>query len=134
MELTKNNQPLFIGVEIIKINQHLQTSVLSKNTKASLALSESPQDSRYKRSLLKTMFDREIACLLRNIISCKKKKTTAGVGKSTEWFVKPIQYPSLTMMKLIIAVYAHIKEEKDFLPKKLQKKPFCNNIKRDYRL
>lgn len=74
MELTKNNQPLFIGVEIIKINQHLQTSVLRKNTKASLALSESPQDSRYKRSLLKTMFDREIACLLRNIISCKKEK------------------------------------------------------------
>jgi len=35
------------------------------------------------------------------------------------------------MMKLIIAVYAHIKEEKDCLPKKLQKKkPFCNNIKR----
>ena len=68
------------------------------------------------------MFDREIACLLRNIFSCKKKKTTAGVGKTTEWFVKPIQYPSLTMMKLIIAVYAHIKEEKDCLPRKLQKK------------
>lgn len=74
MEVAKNIQPLFIGVQIIKINQHLQTSVWRKNTKASPALSESPQDSRYKRSLLKTMFDREIACLLRNIFSCKKKK------------------------------------------------------------
>lgn len=73
IEVAKNNQPPFISVEIIKINQHLQTSVLRKNTKASLALSESPQDSRYKRSLLKTMFHREIASLLRTMFSCKKK-------------------------------------------------------------
>lgn len=80
------------------------------------------------------MFDRDRLSSTQHFFLQEKKKTTAGVGKTTEWFVKPIQYPSLTMMKLIIAVYAHIKEEKDCLPRKLQKKPFCNNIKRDYRL
>lgn len=81
MEVAKNNQPPFIAVEIIKINQQLQTSVLRKNTKASLALSESPQDSRDKRSLLKAMFVREIACLLRKIFSCKKKKNDSWSWK-----------------------------------------------------
>ena len=58
MEAATNNRLPFIGMEIIKIHR-LETRVYRKKTNKGLLLHfESHVDSRYKRSLLRTMLDR----------------------------------------------------------------------------
>ena len=59
MEAATNNRLPFIGMEVIKIDHRLETCVYRKKTNKGLLLHyESHVDSRYKRSLLRTMLDR----------------------------------------------------------------------------
>ena len=59
MDLVTNDRLPFIGMEIIKIDGSLETCVYRKKTNKGLLLHfQSHVDSRYKRSLLKTMLDR----------------------------------------------------------------------------
>ncbi|XP_068742569.1 uncharacterized protein [Montipora capricornis] len=59
MEIASNDRLPFIGMEITKIDGSLETSVYRKKTNKGLLLHyPSHVDSRYKRSLLRTMLDR----------------------------------------------------------------------------
>lgn len=59
METATNNRLPFIGMEIIKIDHRLEICVYRKKTNKGLLWQfESHVDSRYKRSLLRTMLDR----------------------------------------------------------------------------
>ena len=59
MEVATNDRLPFIGMEIIKIDGSLETCVYRKKTNEGLLLHyQSHVDSRYKRSLLRTMLDR----------------------------------------------------------------------------
>ena len=59
MEVATNDRLPFIGMEIIKIDGSLETCVYRKKTNKGLLLHyQSHVDSRYKRSLLRTMLDR----------------------------------------------------------------------------
>ena len=59
MEIATNDRLPFIGMEIIKIDGSLETCVYRKKTNKGLLLHyQSHVDSRYKRSLLRTMLDR----------------------------------------------------------------------------
>ncbi|XP_068706113.1 uncharacterized protein [Montipora foliosa] len=59
MEIATNDRLPFIGMEIIKIDGSLETRVYRKKTNKGLLLHyQSHVDSRYKRSLLRTMLDR----------------------------------------------------------------------------
>ena len=59
MEIATNDRLPFIGKEIIKIDSSLETCVYRKKTNKGLLLHyQSHVDSRYKRSLLRTMLDR----------------------------------------------------------------------------
>jgi len=59
MEAAISNRLPFIGMEIIKADHRLETRVCRKTTNKGLVLHfQSHVDSRYKRSLLRTMLDR----------------------------------------------------------------------------
>ncbi|XP_078368307.1 uncharacterized protein LOC144652167 [Oculina patagonica] len=59
METAVNNMLPFVGMAIIKTDNRLNTSVYRKKTNKGLLLHyQSHVDNRYKRSLLRTMFDR----------------------------------------------------------------------------
>ena len=59
MEVATNDRLPFIGLEIIKTDGSLETCVYRKQTNKGLLLHyQSHVDSRYKRSLLRTMLDR----------------------------------------------------------------------------
>ena len=59
MEVATNDRLPFIGMETIKIDGSLETCVYRKKTNKGLLLHlQSHVDSRYKRSLLRTMLDR----------------------------------------------------------------------------
>ena len=59
MEVATNDRLPFIGMEIIKIDGSLETCFYRKKTNEGLLLHyQSHVDSRYKRSLLRTMLDR----------------------------------------------------------------------------
>ena len=59
MEIASNDRLPFIGMEITKIDGSLETRVYGKKTNKGLLLHyPSHVDSRYKRSLLRTMLDR----------------------------------------------------------------------------
>ena len=59
MEVATNDRLPFIGMEIIKIDGSLETCAHRKKTNKGLLLHyQSHGDSRYKRSLLRTMLDR----------------------------------------------------------------------------
>ena len=59
MEIATNGRLPFVGVEIIKTDHHLETSVCRKKTNRGLLLHyQSHVDFRYKRSLLMTMLSR----------------------------------------------------------------------------
>ena len=59
MEVATNDRLPFIGMEIIKTDGSLETCVYRKQTNKGLLLHyQSHVDSRYKRSLLRTMLDR----------------------------------------------------------------------------
>ena len=59
MEIATNDRLPFIGIEIVKVDGSLETHVYRKKTNKGLLLHyQSHVDSRYKQSLLLTMFDR----------------------------------------------------------------------------
>ena len=80
MEVATNDRLPFIGMEIIKTDGSLETCVYRKQTNKGLLLHyQSHVDSRYKRSLLRTMLDRAKRLSSTQDFLLQERKTLKGI-------------------------------------------------------